>query len=98
MATVSKEDAVIAAMAALMDMSGLASGGYLSSASGTVLISTRRMGVDIASVAYPGRGLFVHTGRTGQASRTSAQGIEIISGQKLIDLIRGVGISTQGRL
>ena len=36
-----------------------------------------------------GRGFFVHTGRTGPASRASADGIEIISGQRLIDLIQG---------
>ena len=42
-----------------------------------------------AALAFPGRGFFVHTGRTGHASRANAQGIEIISGQKLIDLIQG---------
>ena len=47
-----------------------------------------------AALAFPGRGFFVHTGRTpktlrGPASRANAQGIDIISGQKLIDLIQG---------
>ncbi len=44
---------------------------------------------EFATLAFPGRGFFVHTGRTGPASRTCAQGIDIISGQKLINLIRG---------
>lgn len=42
-----------------------------------------------AALVFPGRGFFVHTGRTGPASRANAQGIDIISGQKLIDLIQG---------
>lgn len=42
-----------------------------------------------AALVFPGRGFFVHTGRTGPASRANAHGIDIISGQKLIDLIQG---------
>ena len=48
-----------------------------------------------ASLAFPGRGFFVHTGRTGPAARANAQGIEIISGQKLIDLIKGANNDKQ---
>ena len=44
---------------------------------------------DFSALVYPGPGFFVHTGRTGHASRANAGGIEIISGQKLIDLIKG---------
>jgi restriction system protein len=42
-----------------------------------------------------GQGFFVHTGRTGPASREGAAGIDIISGQKLIALIRGTNNDQQ---
>ena len=45
---------------------------------------------DFAALVYPRRGLFVHTGRTGPQSRQEAsEGVTFISGQKLIDLIKG---------
>lgn len=48
-----------------------------------------------AALTFPGRGFFVHTGRTGPASRDGAAGIDIISGQKLINLIRGTNNDQQ---
>lgn len=50
---------------------------------------------DFAALVFPGRGLFIHTGRTGPASRANAGGIEIISGQKLINLIKGANNDKQ---
>lgn len=50
---------------------------------------------DFSALVYPGPGLFVHTGRTGPASRANASGITIISGQKLINLIKGANNDKQ---
>jgi restriction system protein len=47
-----------------------------------------------AALVYPRQGFFVHTGRTGPQSRQEAAGVTFISGQKLIDLIKGNGART----
>ena len=46
---------------------------------------------------HGGGGFFVHTGRTGPQSRKEADGttFKIISGQRLIDLVKGRGISVR---
>jgi restriction system protein len=44
---------------------------------------------EFSDLVFPGRGFFVHTGRTGPQSRQAAAGVTFISGQKLINLIRG---------
>ena len=46
---------------------------------------------EFAALVYPRQGFFVHTGRTGPQSRQEATGVTFISGQKLIDLIKGKG-------
>ena len=47
---------------------------------------------------HGGTGFFVHTGRTGPQSRKEADGTTFvfISGQRLIDLVQGRGISIRG--
>ena len=48
---------------------------------------------EFAALVYPRQGFFVHTGRTGPQSRQEASaGVIFISGQKLIDLIKGARI------
>jgi restriction system protein len=44
---------------------------------------------EFASLVYPKRGLFVHTGRTGHQSKEAATGVTFISGQRLADLVAG---------
>ena len=44
---------------------------------------------EFAALVFPGRGLFVHTGRTGDQSKAAATGVTFISGQRLMDLIAG---------
>lgn len=44
---------------------------------------------EFAALVFPGRGLFVHTGRTGHQSKEAATGVMFISGQRLTDLIAG---------
>ena len=45
---------------------------------------------EFAALVYPKRGLFVHTGRTGdQSNKAAAVGVVFVSGQRLIDLVCG---------
>ena len=77
----------------------------------TYYIQTKRYGSHISNKhmeefaalckANKVRGLFVHTGRTGKAARRSAYNssrVEIISGQRLVNLIQGRDIKIKGKL
>ena len=44
---------------------------------------------EFAALVYPRRGLFVHTGRTGDQSRAAATGVVFVSGQRLANLVAG---------